>query len=162
MRVVTVSAAAIAALSVIGFADLAQAQQKLFVSGDMERGNQQGAPPACVLNNVFLHGEKVVWRVRVQDPSGKELDDKGVKSVHVELPDGQKIQGRWGAHPPRQPTDHLWSVAWIIPGNYPTGTFDYKVVVEDMQGNTQTWEPFKVATSQLRVLDGAIQLKKTN
>ena len=162
MRVVTVSAAAIAALSVVGFADLAQAQQKLFIYGDMERGNQQGAPAACVLNNVFLHGEKVVWRVRVQDLAGKSLDDKGVKSVVVELADGQKIDGRWGGHPPRQPTDYLWSVAWIIPAGYPTGTFNYKVHVTDMAGNTQTWEPFKVDTSQLRVLDGAIELKKTN
>jgi hypothetical protein len=79
MRVLTLSAAAISALSVIGFADLAQAQQKLFIYADMERGNQAGAPPACVLNNVFLHLEKVVWRVRVQDQTGKVLDDKGLK-----------------------------------------------------------------------------------
>ena len=52
--------------------------------------------------------------------------------------------------------------AWIIPAGYPTGTFNYKVNVTDMQGNTQTWEPFKVDTSQLRILDGAIELKKTN
>ena len=162
MRVLMLSAAAITALSVIGFTDLAQAQQKLFIYADMERGNQQGAPPACVLNNVFLHGEKVVWRVRVQDATGKVLDDKGAKNVTVELADGQKIEARFGGHPPRQPTDHLWAAAWIIPANYPTGTFLYKVNVTDMAGNTQTWEPFKVETSQLRVIDGAIELKKTN
>jgi hypothetical protein len=162
MRVLTLSAAAIAALSVIGFTDLAQAQQKLFIYADMERGNQQGAPPACVLNNVFLHGEKVVWRVRVQDPTGKALDDKGIKNVTVELADGQKIEARFGGHPPRQPTDYLWAAAWIIPANYPTGTFLYKVVATDMAGNALTWEPFKVETSQLRILDGAIELKKTN
>jgi len=162
MRVLTLSAVAISALSVIGFADLAQAQQKLFIYADMERGNQAGAPPACVLNNVFLHLEKVVWRVRVQDQTGKVLDDKGLKSVIVEMQDGQKLEARFGGHPPRQPTDYLWAAAWIIPANYPTGTFEYKLVVTDQQGNTQTWEPFKVSTSQLRILDGAIELKKTN
>src|SRR6516225_4205651 len=162
MRVLTLSAAAISALSVVGFADLAQAQQKLFIYADMERGNQAGAPPACVLNNVFLHLEKVVWRVRVQDQTGKVLDDKGLKSVIVEMQDGQKLEARFGGHPPRQPTDYLWAAAWIIPANYPTGTFEYKLVVTDQQGSTQTWEPFKVATSQLRILDGAIELKKTN
>ncbi len=158
MRILALSAAA---LSVLGFANVAQAQQ-LFIYGDMERGNQQGAPPACVLNNVFLHLEKVVWRVRVQDQTGKVLDDKGLKSVVVQLPDGQKIDGRYGGHPPRQPTDYLWSVAWIIPADYPTGTFEYKVIVTDLQGKTQTWEPFKVASSQLRIIEGAIELKKTN
>jgi hypothetical protein len=158
MKLLMVSAAV---FSVLGFANIAQAQQ-LFIYGDMERGNQQGAPPACVLNNVFLHLEKVVWRVRVQDSTGKSLDDKGVKSVVVQLPDGKIIDGRWGGHPPRQPTDYLWSVAWIIPADYPTGTFEYKVIVTDMQGKTTTWEPFKVASSQLTIKDGAIELKKTN
>jgi hypothetical protein len=161
MKLLMMSAAV---LSVLGFANLAHAQQggTLFIYGDMERGNQQGAPPACVLNNVFLHLEKVVWRVRIQDSSGKSLDDKGVKSVVVQLPDGKTINGRWGGHPPRQPTDYLWSVAWIIPADYPTGTFEYKVIVTDMQGKTTTWEPFKVASSQLTIKDGAIELKKTN
>ena len=160
MRILALPAAA---LSILGFANVAQAQQQnLFIYGDMERGNQQGAPPACVLNNVFQHLEKVVWRVRVQDPTGKALDDKGLKGVTVELPDGKKIEGRYGGHPPRQPTDYLWSVAWIIPADYPTGTFAYKVIVTDMQGTKHTWEPFKVETSQLRVIEGAIELKKTN
>ena len=88
------------ALSVLGFASVAHAQGgMLFFEGDMERGNQAGAPPACVLNNQFLHLEKVVWRVRVRDASGKELDDKGIKGVMVEMPDGQKIQGRYQDKP---------------------------------------------------------------
>ena len=71
MKILAVSAIAV---SVFGFADFAQAQStKLFISSDMERGNQAGAPPACVLNNVFLHLEKVVWRTRVQDADGKVL-----------------------------------------------------------------------------------------
>jgi hypothetical protein len=151
------------ALSVLGFASVAHAQGgMLFFEGDMERGNQAGAPPACVLNNQFLHLEKVVWRVRVRDASGKALDDKGIKGVMVEMPDGQKIQGRYSGHPPRQPTDTFWSVAWIIPEGYPTGTFAPKVVATDLEGKTHTWQPFNVSSSQLIVLDGKIELKKTN
>src|SRR5436190_1752475 len=100
MRVLTAAALAI---SMIGCADIAQAQsaQKLFIEGDLERGAQRGAPhDPCVLNNRFQHLEKVVWRTRVRDQNGKELDDKDLKSVVVQLPDGLKLEGRYGKHPP--------------------------------------------------------------
>jgi hypothetical protein len=158
MKMLTVP---VAALSMLAFANTAHAQAaKLFISSDMERGNQAGAPPACVLNNVFLHLEKVVWRVRVLDQNGNVLDNKNLKSVVVELQDGKKVDAAFGGHPPRAPTDNLWAAAWIIPADYPTGTFNYKVTATDNQGNTATWEPFKIATSQLRIDAGAIELKK--
>ena len=71
---------------VCGFASAAQAQQaKLFFEGDIVRGDQDGAPgPGCVLNSQFKHLEKVVWRLRILDASGKPLDDKGLKSLVVE------------------------------------------------------------------------------
>ena len=133
MKILAVSAIAV---SMIGFGGVAHAQSagKLFISSDMERGNQAGAPPACVLNNVFLHGEKVVWRTRVLDADGKVLGKDDLKSVVVELQDGKKIDAAFGGHPPRAPTDN--------------------------KGNSATWEPFKVATSQLRIEQGAIELKK--
>ena len=150
-----------AALSLFGFANVAQAQQatKLFFEGDIERGNQPGRPPACVLNNQFMHLEKVVFRIRVLDQTGKPLDDKGIKSLEVQLPDGQKIASRYSAHPPREPTDNFWTSAWIVPSGYPTGTFAYKVVATDLQGQTHTWEPFKVGNSQLTVLAGDVEFK---
>jgi hypothetical protein len=109
---------------------------------------------------VFLHLEKVVWRTRVQDADGKVLGKDDLKSVVVELQDGKKIEAAFGGHPPRAPTDTLWAAAWIIPADYPTGTFNYKVTATDNKGNSVTWEPFKVATSQLRIEMGAIELKK--
>jgi hypothetical protein len=158
MKILTVPAVA---LSLFGFAHVAQAQQaaKLFFEGDIERGNQPGLPPACVLSNQFKHLEKVVWRVRVLDQNGQSLDDKGIKSLQVQLPDGQKVDARFSAHPPREPTDHFWTAAWIVPANYPNGTFAYKVVATDLQGNTQTWEPFKVHTSQFTVMAGEAEFK---
>ena len=111
MKILAVSAVAV---SVLGFASVAQAESaKLFISSDMERGNQAGAPPACVLNNVFLHLEKVVWRTRVLDANGKVLGKDDLKSVVVELQDGKKVEAAFGGHPPRAPTDNLWAAAWI-------------------------------------------------
>src|SRR3977135_3428780 len=100
MKILTLS---LVALSILGFADLAPAQQggRLFFEGDMVRGDQQGAPgPFCVLNNQFKRLEKVVWRVRVLDQAGQALDAKGLKSLVVELPDGQKLDAKLRPYPP--------------------------------------------------------------
>lgn len=159
---------AVIALSgaMFGYAGAAHAQAagaKLFFEGDMVRGAQAGAPgPFCVLDNQFKHGEKVVWRFRVVDGTGKVLDDKGLKSLTVELPDGQKMEAHYGPHPGgTQPaTDHFWTAIWTIPENFPNGTLVYKATATDLQGKTETWEPFKRVTSQLQVVPGAIEIKK--
>jgi hypothetical protein len=161
MKIRTLSAAA---LSILGFAGFAHAQQGgyLYFEGDLVRGVQRGAPgPGCVLANEFKRLEKVTWRIRVlQD--GRALDDKGLKSLTVELPDGQRFPARFGPHPPpsRGPaTDYFWAAIWVIPTTYPSGTFAYKVIATDLEGRTQTWEPFKEVRSQLTVIPGQIELK---
>jgi hypothetical protein len=149
--------------AVVGFAGVAQAETaKLFFEGDIVRGAQQGAPgPACVLNNQFKHLEKVVWRFRIRDVDGKALDNKGIKGITVELPDGTKVPAAYGGHPPgNAPTDHFWVAVWIIPSAYPNGTFVYKAMATDLQGNTATWEPFVRVTSQFQVMPGEIEIKK--
>src|SRR5271168_3864959 len=101
--------------AVVGLADSAQAQvsggAKLFFEGDMVRGGQAGAPgPVCVLDNQFKHLEKVVWRFRILDQDGKVLDGTGLKSLVVELPDGQKVNAQYGPHPgAANPTDFFWT-----------------------------------------------------
>jgi hypothetical protein len=151
-----------------GFAGNAQAQgtggAKLFFEGDMVRGAQAGAPgPFCVLDNQFKHLEKVVWRFRVVDENGKALDNTGLKSLVVELPDGQKMNAQYGPHPggnPAAATDHFWTAIWTIPSGYPNGTFVYKAIATANDGKTATWEPFKRVTSQLQVVAGDIEVKK--
>ena len=144
----------------------AQAQvagAKLFFEGDMVRGAQAGAPgPFCVLDNQFRHLEKVVFRFRVLDQNGKALDKDGLRSLVVELPDGQKLDAQYGPHPGgnNPPTDFFWTAVWTIPANYPNGTFVYKATATDPQGNNQTWEPFKRVTSQLQVVAGAIEIRR--
>jgi hypothetical protein len=151
-------------IALAGFASDANAQvAKLFFESDIVRGAQQGAPgPFCVLANQFKRLEKVVFRARVVDQDGKALDDKGLKSVVFELPDGQNIEGRYGPHPPPSQgpaTDHFWAGVWIIPTSYPSGTFAYKVTATSVDGKSQTWEPFKRVTSQLQVVAGEIEIR---
>jgi hypothetical protein len=140
------------------------AAKRLFFEGDLVRGAQQGAPgPFCVLANQFKRLEKVVWRIRVLDQAGQSLDDKGLKSVVVELPDGQKLTAKFDRHPPPAQgpaVDYFWTAIWIIPTSYPSGSFGYKVVATDPDGKSETWEPFKSKPSQLQVIAGEIEIKK--
>ena len=164
MKITLLRAGLLLALS-LGFAGGANAQNsKLAFEGDIVRGDQEGAPgPGCVLNSQFKHLEKVVWRLRILDATGKPLDDKALKSLVVELPDGQKMPARFSGHPPPRvgPTvDHFWTARWIIPTEYPSGSFYYKVVATNLDNSTLTWEPFKSLPSRLTVLDGAIEIKK--
>jgi hypothetical protein len=68
---------------------------------------------------------------------------------------------KFGGHPPRgTPTDFFWSLHWVIPADYPTGSLVYKVVATDLDGRTQTWEPFKRAPTQLTVIAGEPTMKQ--
>jgi hypothetical protein len=103
----------------------------------------------------------VAWRIRVLDQTGQQMDDMTLKSVVVELSDGQKLNAKFGGHPPRgTPADFFWSLHWVIPADYPTGSLVYKVVTTDLDGRTQTWEPFKRAPTQLTVIAGEPTMKQ--
>jgi hypothetical protein len=152
------------AAAVLGIADGALAQQakKLFFEGDLVRQaveNQKG--PFCVLTNQFKRKEAVAWRIRVLDSTGDVADDKVLKSVVVELGDGQKFPAHYGPRPPRgaPPTDYFWSLHWEIPADFPTGSLGYKVIATMMDDTTQTWEPFKRAPTQLMVIAGEPEMK---
>jgi hypothetical protein len=142
------------------FAGGAHAQQagKLFFEGDMVKGPQPGqAGPFCVLQSQFFRKQQVAWRVRVLDVDGKNVDEMGLKSLMVELSNGKSIELKFKPHPPPRQgpaTDYFWSGSWVIPEDQPTGTFSYKVIATDNEGRTQTWEPFKIVTSQLTIVAG--------
>ena len=137
----------------------AESGKPLFIAADMVTG-PGGSGPICVLRSQFMRNERVAWRIRVQDVTGKQLDDKGLKSVVVELADGQKFPARFGGHPPNAPTDWLWSSSWTIPEEYPTGTLNYKVVATALDGTTQSWEPVNNKVSWLTVIPGTFQPAK--
>lgn len=160
-------------LALVGFANasVAQEAQKLFIEGDIVRGNTPAGitGPVCVLANQFKRKENVVFRIRVRSITGQPLDDKNLKSIVVELSDGQKLPASYRARPPAnvrtafglsEPSDYFWSAAWLIPQDYPTGSLSYRVVATDMQGNTQSWTPFKEPRSLPMVMTGDVEYTK--
>jgi hypothetical protein len=147
------------AAAVLGLVHVGGAQAAgpaMVIQSDTVRGVQQGmTAPGCVLNNQFKHKEEIIFRIRVVDTkTGKGMDKDQLKSLMIELPDGQKFPAHYGMHPPQQPVEYFWTYGWIIPENYPTGSFAYKVVATDRHGHTATFEPFKSAPSQLTVMAG--------
>ena len=160
-------------LAILGFANVSAAQeaQKLFVEGDIVRGNTpNGATgPVCVLANQFKRKENVIFRIRVRNVAGEPLDDKNIKTLVVELSDGKKFPAAYRPRPPmsvrtafglKEPTDYFWTAAWLIPQDYPTGSLSYRVVATDMQGNTQDWVPLKDPRSLPVVMPGDVEYTK--
>ena len=90
----------LAVLLALGMASLAQAQdgKPLFIAADMVTG-PGGSGPVCVLRNQFMRKEKVAWRIRVQDATGKELDNKSLKSLVVELSRSEEHTSELQSHP---------------------------------------------------------------
>jgi hypothetical protein len=167
VRVMTWAAAMAWALELTGAA-AAQEVQKLFIEGDIVRGNTPAGitGPVCVLTNQFKRKEKIVFRIRVRGVAGAPLDDKTLKGIVVEMSDGQKFAAEYRARPPvsvrkalglTEPTDYFWSAIWLIPDDYPTGSLSYKVIATDMLGNSQTWTPFKDPRSLPMVMAGDVE-----
>ena len=109
-------------------------------------------------------GSPMVDRVALEDALAdmEKLEQKVLKSVVVELGNGQKIPAHYGPHPPKDapPTDYFWSLHWEIPADFPTGSLGYKVIATMKDDTTQTWEPFTRAPSQLAVVAGDPEMKK--
>ena len=157
--------ATVIALSAAVIATSAQAQQapvtgsqnqprKLFFEGDIVRHalpGQQG--PFCVLANQFKRKEAIAWRIRILHPNGDIGNNETLKSVVVELGNGQKIAARFGPHG-NPPTDYFWSFFWTIPDDFPTGSLGYKVHATMNNGERVTWEPFTRPATQLTVIAG--------
>ncbi len=162
MRYSNSVACALLAAGLMGLAGTAQAAN-LFFEGDMVRGRgKEGATGAtCVLSNQFMRKEIVAWRVRVLGEDGQPVDDKGLKSLVVQISDGQTFDMKFGPHPRNPPqTDSFWAAGWSIPADYPTGSLSYKVVATDIEGNVHEWAPFNVGSSQLTVIPGEAAFTK--
>jgi hypothetical protein len=163
MKSLTVAAAALS--TVLSLGSGAQAQdakneaRKLFFEGDIVRHaleNQVG--PFCVLANQFKRKEAVAWRIRVLQPNGGVADDKVLKSVVVELGNGQKFPAAFKPHG-APPTDHFWSMFWTVPADFPTGSLGYKVIATMNDGSTVEWKPFNRPTTDLMVVAGEPNMK---
>lgn len=132
--------------------------QELFFHGDMVRGRPRAGAtgPTCVLTSQYKRGEVVVWRVLVQDSTGKELTGEDLQSLAVQLSDGETIEMEYGSHPRNREDDWFWATSWQIPEDYPTGTVGSKIVATDQEGNTMEWEPFNIESSKLTIIPGEV------
>jgi len=160
MKIISISALAIAAATLAPAAGAQAEAKKLFFEGDIVRHalpNQAG--PFCVLVNQFKRNEAVAFRIRILQPSGDVADDKVLKNVVVELGNGQKLPAAFKPHG-NPPTDHFWSLFWTIPAEYPTGTVGYKVIATLNDGSVEEWKPFNRATTQLMVVAGEPVMKQ--
>jgi len=107
----------------------------------------------CVQANRFAHNEQIVWRVKVIDgTTGEALDDTALTSVEVKLPD-QALALKFGPHPATEPVDFFWTVSWVVPEGYPSGSLNYTIVATAADGRTATWEQFKVTFAMLIITD---------
>lgn len=127
------------------------------VTGPLNIPEDQRGSAVCVLQSRFPRNSEIVWRARVFDSSGQELDDSALESVTVQLADGQTFDMRYGPHPRENPTDHFWTTAFDIPADYPTGTLDYEIVATATDGATGTFKPFQVAPSLLTITDEVLE-----
>src|SRR6202795_5020158 len=91
-------------VAVLGFGQVSAAQeaQKMFIEGDIVRGNTPNGNtgPVCVLANQFKRRENVIFRIRVRNIAGEPLDDKALKSLVVELADGKTFKADYLPRPP--------------------------------------------------------------
>jgi hypothetical protein len=161
-------AALVLFVATTGFAATASAQVRttpagrLFFEGDIVKHSlDNGQPgPFCVLQSRFMRGEAVAWRTRILQANGTPADDKVLKSVVVELGNGQKLPLKYGPHG-NPATDYFWATSWTIPQNHPTGSLGYKAVATMQDGTVVTWEPFTRPMSQLWVIEGTPVTKTT-
>jgi len=160
MKIIPISTLALAAAMTVPVSGAQAEARKLFFEGDIVRhALPNHAGPFCVLVNQFKRNEAVAFRIRVLQPSGDVADDKVLKSVVVELGNGQKLPAAFKSHG-NPPTDYFWSLYWTIPAEHPTGTVGYKVIATMNDGSVEEWKPFNRATTQLMVVAGEPAMKQ--
>lgn len=152
------TAASSTASAVVGPA----APKTLALIGDTVRGTaglleEEKSVLTCVVMSKFPQGGRIVWRIRVFDPvTSRALDDKGLASVTLTLPDGKTQAFKYGPHggTKEAPTDFFWVSAYTVPADYPTGIFSYKVDAKSVEGATGTFgfDYFKVPSGQLTIV----------
>lgn len=144
-----------------GTAAGAPARVSYIVMVDLVRGSFEPTGTVCVQTSVFKQGEEVVWRTRViETGSGREIGDDGKNQAEIAertlkvtayLENGMSFPLRYGQHPPRpregEPVKWFWTTSWKIPGEYPTGTLKWWVVVTDKAGAFVRFDPIGAGTN---------------
>ena len=133
----------------------AQTAKNLILQADIVTGSggTLKRDAVCVLSSQYKRGNQVVWRAKVIDPAtGKPMNETALKAVVVKLPDGQTFEMKYGDHPKNGPTDQFWATSWVIPDNYATGSFPYKITATANDGRTGEFTEFNVNLSLLTIV----------
>lgn len=102
----------------------------------------------CVVNSRFEQGWRIVFRASVNDvESGELIEDANVKVV---LGTGEEFDME--LIPNGEEGTLLYSYAWTIPDDFPTGTLDYEIVA-DVNGEEYTYKPFDVSLSKMTIIE---------
>jgi len=130
-----------------------------------EKDSAQPQGLTCVQMSRFPHGSRIVWRMRVLDPTtNKALDDKAMEYVKLMLPDGKEQLLKYGPHggTKENPTDFFWVTGWTVPADYPTGVFNYAVQAKSLEGATGTfgYDAFKVTSGQLQIIPATLGTRR--
>jgi len=97
----------------------------------------------CADSSVFRRGQQVVFRLYIVDAkTGKVLTGKDIRRVVLRIagqPD-QTMPFRPQGGNPDATSPWLWSKAWLVPGDYPLGTFKFDIAAQIKQTkNTAKW-----------------------
>jgi hypothetical protein len=123
------------------------------VLGPKNLTDEEKKVKTCIQANKFAHNEQIVWRVRVIDgATGEALDDQAVSTVELKLPD-ETLTLKYGPHPKKDPFESFWTVSWVVPEDYPSGTIPYTLTAAGSDGRSGSYEQFKVPPAMLTVTD---------
>lgn len=107
----------------------------------------------CERASKFRRRQQVVFRIKVIDPeTGEEVGPESLERVAVHVLSAGELEASYTGQPPQAPTDHFWTVAWIVPVNYPTGPVNYEIIVDD--GRDIDVVTFDVRASKLTIVPG--------
>jgi hypothetical protein len=135
---------------------------KLIIWGDVAFFDSPANPDNCILTNRYKRGQRIGFRMTAFDGGSGETENTAVMVVHVTYA-GKTVDVpmRWrGAAGPTAPAPRgylrspveLWTGAWTVPADAPTGTISYTVTATDRFGRTASFTPFSAADSQLVIV----------
>lgn len=97
----------------------------------------------CADSSVFRRGNQIVFRMYITNAkTGKVMTGKDFSRVVLRIagqPD-QTVTFRPQGGNPDATSPWLWSIAWVVPGDYPLGTFKFDIAAKIKgTGNTGKW-----------------------
>lgn len=135
---------------------------KLLIWGDVTLFSRPDDPDNCILTNRFKRGQRVGFRMTAFDGGSGEVENSATLVAHVTyagktVDAPMRFRGAAGPSgpPPRgylRPPVELWTGAWTVPDDAPTGSIRYTVTATDKFGRTATFTPFSAEASQLVIV----------